>query len=89
MPRSSWGTIISPPPIFVPDPQVTEGQQISTDTVFKDENLVFTEDVEVTNGAKLTLKGCDVIFRPPGSTPLYLRVTHGTLEILVQSVGLG
>jgi len=56
-------------------------EQITSDTTYKDENLIFIEDVEVTNGAKLTLRGCDVTFRPPGSLPLYLRVLHGTLEI--------
>ena len=55
--------------------------QITSDTTYKDENLVFTEDVEVTNGAKLTIRACDVTFRPPGSRPLYLRVLHGSLEI--------
>jgi hypothetical protein len=57
-------------------------QQITTDTEYKDENLVFTEDVEVTGGARLTLKGCDITFRPPGSLPLYLRVVSGSLEII-------
>jgi hypothetical protein len=56
-------------------------QQITTDTEYKDENLVFTEDVEVAGGARLTLKGCDITFRPPGSLPLYLRVVSGSLEI--------
>ncbi len=56
-------------------------EQITSDTIYRDENLVFTEDVEVTNGAKLTLKGCDITFRPPTSAPLYLRVLHGSLEI--------
>ncbi|MCK4301044.1 MAG: hypothetical protein KAX80_16005, partial [Planctomycetes bacterium] len=56
-------------------------EQITSDTTYKDENLVFTEDVEVTNGAKLTLQGCDVTFQPPTSAPLYLRVLHGSLEI--------
>jgi hypothetical protein len=62
--------------------EIGAGQQISTDTVYRDENLVFIEDVEVTGGAKLTLRGCDVTFRPPGTTPLYLRVTDGTLDII-------
>ncbi|UCC92356.1 MAG: right-handed parallel beta-helix repeat-containing protein [Thermoplasmata archaeon] len=56
-------------------------QTISTDTEYRDENLVFTEDVEVTGGAKLTLKGCDITFRPPGTLPLYLRVVSGSLVI--------
>jgi hypothetical protein len=56
-------------------------QQITTDTEYKDENLVFTEDVEVAGGARLTLKGCDITFKPPGSLPLYLRVVSGSLEI--------
>jgi hypothetical protein len=58
-----------------------EGQQITNDTTYQDENLVFTEDVEVAQGAKLVLKGCDVTFRPPGTLPLYLRVVSGSLEI--------
>ena len=59
-----------------------DAQQITNDTLYKDQNLVLTEDVEVTGGAKLTLKGCDITFRPPGSLPLYIRVTSGTLDII-------
>ncbi|NIP34608.1 MAG: hypothetical protein GWN18_06650, partial [Thermoplasmata archaeon] len=57
-------------------------EQITSDTEYRNENLVFTEDVEVSGGAKLTLKSCDVTFRPNGTVPLYLRVVHGSLEIL-------
>lgn len=55
--------------------------QITSDTTHSGESLVWTEDVEVTGGAQLTLKSCDITFRPPGTTPLFLRVTAGSLDI--------
>jgi hypothetical protein len=60
---------------------VAEGQTISSDTTYQDQTLVFSEDLEVTSGAKLAFKGCDVTFRPPGTVPLYLRVQSGSLLI--------
>ncbi len=58
-----------------------EALVIDADTTYSNENLLWTEDVEVVSGAKLTLSTCDVTFRPPGSLPLYLRVLHGSLVI--------
>lgn len=55
--------------------------QITSDTTYNGESLVWAEDVEVTGGAKLTLRDCDVTFRPPSTTPLYLRVTAGSLDV--------
>ncbi len=63
-----------------------EGQTISSDTTYQDQTLVFSEDLEVTSGAKLAFKGCDVTFRPPGTAPLYLRVRSGSL--LISDTGL-
>jgi len=53
---------------------------ISSSTTYKDRAIDWTEDVEVTNGAKLTLRNCDVTFTPPAATPLYLLVASGSLE---------
>ncbi len=58
-----------------------EAQQISTDTTYKDESLVLTEDLVVVGGAKLSFRGCDITFRPPGTAPLCIRVDSGALEI--------
>ena len=54
---------------------------ISTSTTYNDKTLDWTEDVEVTSGAKLTIRSCDVTFRPSGAAPLELLVSHGSLEV--------
>ncbi len=54
---------------------------ISTSTTYKDKTLEWTEDVIVTSGAKLTIRSCDVTFRPSGTTPLQLIVDSGSLEV--------
>lgn len=62
----------------------SEGAQatvtISTSTTYKDRAIEWTEDVVVTSGAKLTLRNCDVTFKPSGTSPLYLLVASGSLE---------
>ncbi len=55
---------------------------ISSDTTYSGKSLEWAEDVEVTNGAKLSIRSCDVTFTPPGTTPIRLLVSSGSLEIL-------
>ena len=54
---------------------------ISTSTTYNDKTLEWTEDVTVTNGAKLVIRSCDVTFRPSGAVPLELVVDSGSLEV--------
>jgi hypothetical protein len=63
-------------------PEDAHAVTVSSDTTYSGKTLEWTEDVVVTNGAKLSIRTCDVTFTPPGATPLRLLVSSGSLEIL-------